>query len=143
MSPLCVLAHNIISTHNEGDLDLLRRYADYVQGRIIKDSPRNPLARRVHDLCVAFVDTCNIVADHSAIAAANTNATSNEYPTNHTPRRKNFMNFDAFFGNPGSNPQPSSRGRKAVGVRGVHEPRQSELLSKLLACQPRIEWDWV
>lgn len=152
LSPLCVLVHNIVRHQKPSDLALLRAYSTFVRDRIINDfpPPGNPLARRVHNLCMAIIEICeplvfastsnsDAIVDNPAAAVA-TWTSKHAYPTNHTPWRKNFMNFDAFFANTDSAPSGSSSG-SSRSEKGADD-QQDGLLLRLLAFRPGIKWDF-
>jgi hypothetical protein len=87
-----------------------------------------------------LMDICTPLVSHSTANAATATATTTKtaYPTNHTPRRKNFMNFDAFFTNTGS----SSSEQRPAGGDNDKTSQEIGFLLKLLTFQPSIKWDY-
>ncbi|EEA25290.1 conserved hypothetical protein [Talaromyces marneffei ATCC 18224] len=121
LSPLCVLAYNIVRTRGAGDLKLLEDFAGFIFTRIIKKSPdNNPLATPICNLYRSITNICRPLIS----AAPSTTAGQSSYLTNHTPHRKNFMNFEHFFGGDASATGSSSS--NPTGTSSATTPNQSQ-----------------
>ncbi|CRG90830.1 putative transcriptional regulatory protein C530,08 [Talaromyces islandicus] len=84
---LIVCVHTLRVNDGGGSnlFQLLKGYASVVSGLQAHYNRSNHLANQVHQLCNALVQICEAVQAPGNIA------------TNHTPFRKNFLNFDSFF----------------------------------------------
>ena len=88
-------------TQEAKDLELLEACAGYISTRILKKpSENNPLATHVCNLYNSIIHACRPLVSSSRHAFDTTR--ESVLPTNHTPYRKNFMNFEHFFGSEGS-----------------------------------------
>ncbi|EED21138.1 conserved hypothetical protein [Talaromyces stipitatus ATCC 10500] len=156
LSPLCVLTYDIINTRDDEDLMLVSHYGKFICDRIYATSTNNPLAKRISDLFMVVLGICDTLNASASTGATETTA-AQAYPTNHTPRRKNFMNFETFFGTNGAATDSSSNAHgtnlsenggggstmDATGARAgnVENPKESEeQFLKLLTYKVKLGW---
>ncbi|GAM42550.1 hypothetical protein TCE0_044r16623 [Talaromyces pinophilus] len=119
LSPLCVLTYTIVRNRDAKDLNLLEDFTSFIFTRIIKKSPdNNPLATRIYNLYRSIIFICRPLI--SSVPSTTTTAGQPTYPTNHTPHRKNFMNFEHFFGGDGSATGSSSSNIAGASSETTH-----------------------
>lgn len=122
---LILSIHTLRANNDASDFELLKTYTAIVSAYNITDH----LATQIHKLCVSLVQIC----EACCVPSNDNNKSKNKNipPTNHTPYRKNFMNFDSFFV---TQPHQDARGDDDDG--GGEEV--DAMVAELLTLQPRI-----